>query len=429
MKVAYITAGAAGMFCGSCMHDNTLVNALQHQGIDIILIPTYTPIRTDEVDVSMKRVFFGGINVYLQEKLALFRHTPRFLDRLLDSRALLNWVSRFSASTSAADLGALTLSIMKGEEGHQRKELDKLVSWLKDDFKPDLVHITNVMFSGFARTLKQELGVPVLCSLQGEDLFLDGLVPPWKEKVFTTLYQRAGDVDGFVVNSRYYRAFMSDYLRVAPEKFHVVPLGLNLSGQGAEEVEDRDRQPFTVGYLARICPEKGTHLLVDAFLELANQVGAHKLRLRIAGYLGARDQLFAQALRDKLAAAGLTAQVDFLGEVTREEKLAFLRSLDVFSVPAPYREPKGLYVLEAMANGVPVVQPDHGAFPELLSEGGGLLVAPNQTPALVAALRSLYENPEKRQQVRETGLKVVRERFSDQVMAKNTATLYQQYLS
>src|SRR5437763_7308767 len=130
MKIAYITAGAAGMYCGSCMHDNTLVAALCNLGHDALLVPTYTPIRTDEEDVSQKRIFFGGINVYLEQKLALFRHTPWFIDRLFNFPALLRWVSRFAFGTRAEDLGELTVSMLQGEHGRQSKEVDKLVTWL-----------------------------------------------------------------------------------------------------------------------------------------------------------------------------------------------------------------------------------------------------------------------------------------------------------
>src|SRR5262245_2243189 len=107
MRIAYITAGAGGMFCGSCLRDNTLVAALAAQGHDALLIPTYTPIRTDEADVSQPRVFFGGINVFLQQKWSLFRHTPWTFDRLLDAPGLLRWVSRFAVRTRAEDLGEL----------------------------------------------------------------------------------------------------------------------------------------------------------------------------------------------------------------------------------------------------------------------------------------------------------------------------------
>src|SRR5262245_54116555 len=145
MHVAYITAGAAGGYCGSCMRDNTLVAALTARGHDALLIPTYTPIRTDEKDVSQKRVFFGGINVYLQQKLSLFRRTPWFLDRLLDSPGLLRWVSRFAVKTRAEELGELTVSMLRGEHGHQRKEIAKLVNWLAAEVRPDIVNLTAVL--------------------------------------------------------------------------------------------------------------------------------------------------------------------------------------------------------------------------------------------------------------------------------------------
>src|SRR5207247_1976614 len=114
MRIPYTSACSAGMYCGSCLHDNTLVAALIAQGHDALLIPTYTPIRTDEPDMSQPRVFFGGINVYLQQKLALFRHTPWSLDRFLDAPGLLRWVSRFAVKTQADELAELTLSMLQG---------------------------------------------------------------------------------------------------------------------------------------------------------------------------------------------------------------------------------------------------------------------------------------------------------------------------
>ena len=111
------------MYCGTCIHDNTVATVLKKQGHNVTLIPTYTPTRTDEANVSLNRVFFGGINVYLQQKLALFRHTPWAVDRLLDSPKLLNGLSGFSGSTDARDLGQLTVSMLSAEQGHQKKEL------------------------------------------------------------------------------------------------------------------------------------------------------------------------------------------------------------------------------------------------------------------------------------------------------------------
>ena len=155
MRIAYITAGAAGMYCGTCMHDNTLAAALQKQGHEVSLIPTYTPMRTDEKNVAGKRIFFGALNVYLQQKLALFRHTPWLLDRLFDSPRLLNFIGKLGASsTDAKMLGELTLSMLQGEKGHQAKELDKLAEFLADIVQPEVVHLSTTLFAGFARRIK-----------------------------------------------------------------------------------------------------------------------------------------------------------------------------------------------------------------------------------------------------------------------------------
>ena len=429
MRVAYITAGAAGMYCGSCMHDNTLARALIRKGVDVTLIPTYTPIRTDEVDVTVERVFYGGINVFLQQKSAFFRHTPWFLDKLLNHRALLKWVSRFSSSTKAEDLGALTISVLKGEHGNQRKELKKLVAWLRDEVQPDLVQITNSMFAGFAHMIKQELGTPVLCSLQGEDLFLDAMIQPYKDQARDLLRERCRELDGFVVNSQYYRDFMSDYLEVAPDRIHIAPLGLSLSGHG-ETPPEREETPFVIGYLARVCPEKGVDILIEAFRLLCAELGKEHFKLRIAGYLSPGDQAFYDKLRQKTQEWGLTDHISFEGEVDREDKIKFLNEIDVFSVPAPYKEPKGLYVLEALANGAPVIQPNHGAFPELVvGTSGGILVEPNSPRALAEALKKVFHDRDLLRTMGTEGKASVFSNYSDTVMAEKMLEIYQTYVT
>ena len=148
LRITYLTAGAAGMYCGSCMHDNTLARALTQLGVDVQLVPMYTPIRTDEEDVTIDRVFFGGINVYLQQRIGLFRYLPKALDRLLDSPALLRWIGSRGVETSAAQLGELTLSMLRGSAGFQRKEVQRLCQWLTRDPRPDLLVLTNVLVAG-----------------------------------------------------------------------------------------------------------------------------------------------------------------------------------------------------------------------------------------------------------------------------------------
>jgi glycosyltransferase involved in cell wall biosynthesis len=427
VKIAFITPGAAGMYCGSCLNDNTLASALIKSGQDVALVPIYTPIRTDEEDVSIDRVFYGAVNVYLEQRSALFRHTPWLLDRLLASHRVLNWASGHGTSVDAKDLGDLTLSVLRGEEGNQRKELERLVDWLRTAYRPDLVHLSNSMLVGMARRIRDELGVPVLCSVQGEDIFLEELDEPYYAQVREVLRERVHDADAFIATSRYYLDYMTSYLGVAADRMHHVPLGVKLDGYGERSAPPPT--PFVIGYLARICPEKGLHLLVQAFKLLVDAAGAPGLRLAVAGWLGARDRAYFDGIMDQVRAWGLEEVVDYRGEIGRDEKIAFLSSIHALSVPTTYAEPKGRFVLEALAAGVPVVQPRHGAFPELVeATGGGLLVEPDSPEALAAGLRALMDDPSLRAELGRKGREAVRRDYSDEAMARRTLEIYDRYV-
>ena len=429
MKVAYITAGAAGMYCGTCIHDNTIATVLKKQGHNVALIPTYTPTRTDEANVSMDRVFFGGVNVYLQQKLSIFRHTPWSFDRLLDSPTLLNGLARFSSSTDAQDLGQLTVSMLRAEQGHQKKELEKLVKWLAEENSPDIVYLTNSMLVGFAREIKKTLDVPVICALQGEDIFLQDLIEPYKTEALNLLRERAADADSFVAPCHYYAQFMADtYLNLPVDKIDVVPLGLNLDGHGVP-VEKPEPPPFIIGYLARICPEKGLHILVDAFQILTEAFGANNVQLHVAGYLGKKDEPYLEELVKRIQAWGLSDSFVHHGEVTRTQKIDFLNRLHVFSVPTVYRESKGLSIIEALANAVPVVQPQHGTFPEMMhATEGGILVEPESAEALAVGIMELLNDVERREHLGKTGQINVHQKFNDEVVAEQLLKVFQNYI-
>lgn len=429
MKVAYITAGAAGMYCGTCIHDNTVATVLNKQGHKVALIPTYTPTRTDEENVSMDRVFYGGLNVYLQQKLSLFRYTPWAFDRMLDSPKLLNGLAGLSASTDARDLGELTVSMLKAEQGFQRKELSKLVKWLCEDNRPDIVYLTNSMLIGMAREIKKALSVPVICALQGEDIFLRDLIEPYKIEALALLAERAVDADAFVASCNYYAQFMAaEYLRISIDNIHIVPLGLNLDGHG-ELHEKTDPPPLKIGYLARICPEKGLHLLVSAFYTLTKELGANNVELHVAGYLGKKDEPYFEELVNQIHAWGLQQNFVHYGEVTRSQKIDFLNQLHVFSVPTVYRESKGLSILEALANGVPVVQPEHGSFPEMVdATGGGILVQPESSDAVAEGILEIYRDSERRRHLGKTGKENVHQNFSDEIIAQQLMQVFQKYI-
>jgi glycosyltransferase involved in cell wall biosynthesis len=423
MRIAYLAAGAANMYCGSCLHDNTLAAALVKSGADIVLVPTYTPMRVDEPSVSQRRVLFGGINLYLQEKIPLFRYTPRFIDRLFDATWLLKLVGKLDFSVDAAQLGALTIAMLEGEQGHVRKEVFKLVEFLGEHIQPQVVHLTNALLIGMVHEIKRELKVPVVCSLSGEDIFFEKLSPRYRDQAQKLMRQRAAEVDHFVALNRYYADVMCDYLAIDPQRVSVIPHGLKLDGHGDRRPHGTDE--FRIGYLARVCHDKGLHNLVAAFKLLAADTSLPRVRLVTAGYLGASDRPYLEQIQRDLREAGLADRFEYRGELSRDEKIEFLQSLDVFSVPTEYRESKGLSILEALANGVPVVQPAHGSFVEMVNDsGGGLLFEPGNIGQLADKLRQLALDPVQVAALGARGRVAVRERYNDAEMARQTMELY-----
>ncbi|MHC4406151.1 MAG: glycosyltransferase family 4 protein, partial [Planctomycetota bacterium] len=354
MRIVYLASGAGGMYCGTCLQSNTLAAAVARAGHDALLMPLYTPIRTDEPSVSLNRVCFGGVNVYLQQKSALFRHTPWFLDRLFDGPGLLRWLGRRSTSTLPESLGPLTVSMLRGEEGRQGKELEKLLSWLDREARPEVVHLSNALLVGVARQIVRRLGCPVVCTLSGEDGFLDRLPEPHHGEARRLLGQRCDDLAALVAMNGYYADFMADYLDVDRDRIHVIPPGLNLDGHGEQPESPpgasrngADREQVTVGYLGRICPEKGLHLLAEAFERLATDPELPPVRLVAAGYMAKTDRPYLAEMESRLAERGLAGRFQYVGELDRRAKVAFLQSLDVASMPSVHPESKGITALEA----------------------------------------------------------------------------------
>ena len=424
MNILSITAGAADMFCGSCLRDNALAAELIARGHDVTLLPVYTPTVTDEPNMSAGQpVFYGGISVYLQQHLALFRHTPWVLDRLWDAPAVIRRLAKGSINVDPRMLGALTVSTLRGESGFQRKEVEKLMHWLDGEPRPDVINLPNSMLIALAAPIRRALQRPIVVTLQGDDLFLDGLVEPYKRQAFDLIGQQLNEVDLFVSISEYYTAYMADYLGIPPSRIRTVPLGVNVADFDTRA--PLERKPFTIGYLARVAPEKGLHNLAEAYRILRRERGLPPARLVAAGYLGADHQAYLQGIQRRLAASGLGEEFQYFGTVDRIGKARFLRSLDVLSVPSGYHEPKGLYLLEAMACGVPVVQPNHGAFPELLRRTGGGLLAKSEQPADVAdMILELWRDPARAAALGARGAEGVRRAFTTAHMTDGMLAVY-----
>lgn len=400
------------MYCGNCLRDNALVKALRDQGHQVLMVPLYLPLTLDEEDLSRDTpIFFSGLNVYLDQKWAWFRRAPEWLRRWFTGRRILGQVGRHAAQTRAAEVGDLTISMLRGEDGNQARDLAELVDWLKTQPAPDAFCLSNALLMGIAREVKATFGVSVVCFLSGEDAFVDGMPEPLRTQVWEIMAERARDIDRFLAPSRYFADRMADRLKVSRDRVGVLPAGINLDGFPAEPAPEPSVP--TVGYLARMCADKGLDVLVEAFIRLRQRGNVPGTRLHVAGSCGPTDEPFVLQLKDRLAAAGCLDEAEFHPNLDRAAKVDFLRGLSLFSVPAPYGEAFGLYLVEALAAGVPVVQPRHAAFPEMMeTTGGGRLYDPADPAALSLALEELLLDSSARKELATRGQQAAREHFS-----------------
>lgn len=420
MKLVQLTPGAGGMYCGNCFRDNALVAALRRQGHDTLMVPLYLPLTLDEAPTASTPTFFGGINVYLDQLLPLHRRLPGWVRRLFDEPALLKFASGRAAKTEAEDVGELTLSMLRGEEGNQARDLEELIQWLGQQPPPDTVFLSNALLIGLARQLRQRLRTKVIVFLQSEETFLDSIPGEAGRACWETLAQRAGDVDGWIAPTRYFAERMTHLLRLLPERVRVVPNGISLDGYDRlpSRPAKRPGDPLTLGFFARMCPEKGLDLVVDAFIELRRRGRLPQLRLKVGGACGPTDEAYVKDQRDKLARAGLADEATFQPNVSREEKVRFYAECDVLSVPARISESFGLYQIEALAAGTPLVQPNRAGFAEILEDtGGGVVCGPNTIEALVGELEPLLLNPVQLHELGTNGRASVFARYTDVTMA------------
>lgn len=418
MRLLHLTPGTGSFYCGSCLRDHALIRALRARGHDAIMAPLYLPLVTDrEVSNPEIPIKVGGVTLYLQEKMPFLRFVPRFLLNWLNSPSILRIASSFIGMTSPHDLGRMTLGALKGEEGNQWPEWRRALDWIKDEVKPDVISLSNGLLLGLCPVIKRDLGIPVVVSLQGEDSFLDTLVEPFRTESWAAMRANAQHADRFITASSYYGDSMAERLEVPRDKVSVIFNGLDVTSFAAAKP---DPNWPTIGFFARMIHGKGLTMIVDAFIELARRGTVPRVRLKLGGSTTPSDAKYYAELRKKIAEAGLTDRVEWHPDLSFSDKVKFFRDLTVFSVPATYGEAFGLYVIESMASGVPVVQPRHAAFPELIeATGGGILCEPDDAKSLADALELLLNDGPKRERLISSGMTRVRSEFTAVRMAEH----------
>lgn len=429
MKIVYIVPGTGGTFyCQNCMRDIELVRALRRMGHEVLMVPVYLPLLVDSGDLSAGvPVFFGGINCYLQQKFRIFRHTPPWLDRLFDAAWMLRGAAKKEGSTEAAGLGPMTLSMLQGPDGNQKKELDRMITWLAEQEKPDVIHLSNALLLGMAGALKARLDVPLFCSLQDEKPWLDAIDDPYNRLCWEAMSACAKDVEAFVAVSHWYAGEMKERMGLLDDKVHVIHLGIK-----CDEVKKAPMtfEPPVIGYLSKMTESLGLGALVDAFIQVKQHPRLKDLKLRATGGQVGADVTYVKYLKRKLHKHGFEGDAEFLEEFDVEHRREFIQSLSVMSVPAPEGEAFGLFIIEALAAGVPVVQPKAGAYPEVVGATEGGILYDNDNPhALAEALESLLLDADRARALGERGRAVVAEKFSTERMAGEAIALYSRYVS
>lgn len=429
MKIAHITPGTGGQFyCQNCFRDGSLLDSSLKLGHEIHRVPMYLPLDLDhhkwDADTP---VFYGAINIYLKEKSPLYRNAPSWVEQLFDSGPMLRLAAKMSGSTKASGMEEMTLSMLRGEDGNQATELDRLVQYLATEIKPDVVHLSNALLLGLAKRAKTDLGCKVICSLQDENEWIDPMEETYQEQVWGVMAEKAVDVDRFVAASHYYAQLSQNKLNIPASKIHVVYAGIHLEGYKKSPLP---LDPPVIGYLCRLSESLGLGILIDAFLSLKRNPEFHNMRLHITGGHTAEDKPFIRQQLQNIKQQGCEDSVQIFEAFDRQDRIEFLESLTLLSVPVPAGEAFGTYQVEALAAGVPIVQPNVGGFPEFVAAtNGGIIYEPNNSQTLAENIASLLHQPDRLQQHAEQGHRAVQEQFSIQNMVKNMTSIYEDIFS
>lgn len=427
MKILHIIPGSGGSFyCGNCLRDSKYVDALRKSDHEVVKIPMYLPLFAHDNDQNEVPVFYGAVSIYLKQLYPVFRKAPKWLDRWLNSKPLLKMAAGMAGSTNAKGLEEMTVSMLLGEEGKQHEELERMVDWIADHCRPDVVHLSNALLLGLASRIKRKLNTVLVCSLQDEDVWVDGMDDQYRKEIWKLMQEKAKEVDAFIGVSDFYSAMMKGQLALPDHKVHSIHIGVDPDDYPVMIPSEKKRN---IGYISRMCSDNGLDILVEAFILLKKEPDMQDVRLRLTGGSTGADKRFIRMVKDRISETNLEASVIWQDDFEDDARLAFFKEVSILSVPVRRGEAFGLYLCESMASGVPVVQPALGAFPEIIQlSGGGINYEPNDPETISASLAELLRDPARLDRLSLAGREGVNRHFNIFRQSEKNIALYQQLI-
>jgi glycosyltransferase involved in cell wall biosynthesis len=260
MKILLIIPGSGDtLYCGNCFRDNLHAQALRNAGQDVVIMPLYLPL-TDKSFRANTPLFFPATSYYVSQKYFGKGKMPRIVEKILDSPSVLRLASSFSGTTSAKGMEQMTLSMIKGDDKHFNRQNEKIIQWITDNDRLDIIHLSSSMLIGIAKAIKSRINIPVVCSLQDEEIWLDSLESRYAQEAWNSIRDNVSYVDRFIASSEFYKAAA---LGKIPEigEIEVVYPGVNIEKYQSPDYPEAP----TIGFFYRMSYENGLDILTQAF--------------------------------------------------------------------------------------------------------------------------------------------------------------------
>ena len=421
MKILFIIPGSGDSFyCGNCFRDNLQASALRNAGHDVIIMPLYLPLKHESFQADTP-LFFPATTYYLAQKFFGKRKMPKWVKKLTGSDAMLNLASSLSGTTSAKGMEDMTLSMIKGDDPAFTDHINQIINWMQTQEKPDIIHLSSTLLIGIAKVLRNQLNIPIICSVQDEEIWIDSLNKNDANLAWQSIAENIPYIDRFITTSEFYKDIVRKRIPQISEVDVIYP-GVNREKYASSNYP---KDPV-IGFFYRMNRENGLDILAEAFIRLKKKNTIKNLKLKIGGgYIG-KDKQFLKDVKRILAP--YIADVEISDSYSLEEQIRFYSEISVISVPITFSESVGLYLCEAFAARRPAVEPATGSFPEIVGEAG-LLYTPNNSEALAEALEKLLTDTILYNQSVDKATELSEMRYNEQILAEQLLDLYKKYYS